>query len=208
MSDQPEALRLADWIESEAPPTDEASCADVAAELRRLHAVNMELLEALDKIAINTHDDTAERVARAALEQPEQEPLYTRPPSREWVGLTDEEIEAARAMLQETLRAALEQPEQDTDCHAQGICQRSGYGIGRPEQEPVAYVDLADGSVIWKRARLPGGSLLYTHPPRREWVGLTDTENLPGEDSHCLTEDPDAMCAACNCWKKTREFCG
>jgi hypothetical protein len=28
------------------------------------------------------------------------------------------------------------QPEQDTDCHAQGICQRSGYGIGRPEQEP------------------------------------------------------------------------
>jgi hypothetical protein len=31
-------------------------------------------------------------------------------------------------------RAALEQPEQDTDCHAQGICQRSGYGIGQPEQ--------------------------------------------------------------------------
>ena len=29
---------------------------------------------------------------RAALEQPEQEPLYTRPPSREWRGLTDEEI--------------------------------------------------------------------------------------------------------------------
>jgi hypothetical protein len=29
---------------------------------------------------------------------------------------------------------ALEQPEQDTDCHAQGICQRSGYGIGQPEQ--------------------------------------------------------------------------
>jgi hypothetical protein len=185
MSQQPEALRLADWIESEAPPTNEASCADVAAELRRLHAVNMELLEALDKIAINTHDDTAERVARAALEQEpvavfdeqqgspvllasapmlsDGQPLYTRPPSREWVGLTDEEIEAARAMLQETLRAALEQP----------------------EQEP-----------------------LYTRPPSREWIGLTDTENLPGEDSHCLAEDPDAMCAACNCWKKTREFCG
>ena len=28
------------------------------------------------------------------------------------------------------------QPEQDTDCHAQGICQRSGYSIGQPEQEP------------------------------------------------------------------------
>jgi hypothetical protein len=33
-----------------------------------------------------------------------------------------------------TWQAALEQPEQDTDCHAQGICQRSGYGIGQPEQ--------------------------------------------------------------------------
>jgi hypothetical protein len=32
------------------------------------------------------------------------------------------------------LKAALEQPEQDTDCHARGICQRSGYGIGQPEQ--------------------------------------------------------------------------
>jgi hypothetical protein len=38
MSDQPEALRLADWIESEAPPTDDATCADVAAELRRLQS--------------------------------------------------------------------------------------------------------------------------------------------------------------------------
>jgi hypothetical protein len=28
------------------------------------------------------------------------------------------------------------------------------------------------------------------------------------EDSHCLADDPDAMCAACDCWKKTREFCG
>jgi hypothetical protein len=29
--------------------------------------------------------------------------------------------------------AALEQPEQDTDCHAQGICQRSGYSIKQPD---------------------------------------------------------------------------
>jgi hypothetical protein len=38
--------------------------------------------------------------------------------------------------------------------------------VQEPEQEPVAYVDHADGSVIWKRARLPGGSLLYTAPPQ------------------------------------------
>jgi hypothetical protein len=47
MSQQPEALRLADWIESEAPPTDAATCADVAAELRRLYEMNLELLAAL-----------------------------------------------------------------------------------------------------------------------------------------------------------------
>ena len=54
MSQQPEALRLADWIESEAPPTDEASCADVAAELRRLYEMNQELLNALEFVA--AHD--------------------------------------------------------------------------------------------------------------------------------------------------------
>ena len=38
------------------------------AELRERNA---ELLEALDEIAINTHDDTAERVARAAIAKAE-----------------------------------------------------------------------------------------------------------------------------------------
>jgi hypothetical protein len=39
------------------------------AELRERNA---ELLEALDEIAINTHDDTAERVARAAIAKAEE----------------------------------------------------------------------------------------------------------------------------------------
>ena len=42
MSDKPEALRLAGQLESGRPVTGSA-----AAELRRLHAVNQELLEAL-----------------------------------------------------------------------------------------------------------------------------------------------------------------
>jgi len=45
MIEQPEALRLADWLE-----LDGANCQaqiDAAAELRRLHALNGELLEAL-----------------------------------------------------------------------------------------------------------------------------------------------------------------
>jgi hypothetical protein len=47
------------------------------------------------------------------------------------------------------LNAALAEPvqEPDTDCHAQGICQRSGYGIGQkaePVQEPVAWTPVAE----------------------------------------------------------------
>lgn len=47
MNTQPEALRLADWLESEDMPTESASCADAAAELRRLHEENQMLLKAL-----------------------------------------------------------------------------------------------------------------------------------------------------------------
>ena len=49
MNTQPEALRLADWCENDAP-TCLTTHEDVAAELRRLHALNQELLEALKEI--------------------------------------------------------------------------------------------------------------------------------------------------------------
>jgi hypothetical protein len=48
MNTQPEALRLADWLETDIPPNDTTTCADVAAELRRLHEVNQMLVEALE----------------------------------------------------------------------------------------------------------------------------------------------------------------
>ena len=38
--------------------------------------------------------------------------------------ISDEMFESIRS-----LKAALAGPVQDTDCHAQGICQRSGYSI-------------------------------------------------------------------------------
>ena len=71
MSDkQPEALRLADELDAMfgATEIDER----VTAELRRLHEVNHELLEALQKIAGNTYDEwtngaEAARIARAAI---------------------------------------------------------------------------------------------------------------------------------------------
>ena len=84
------------------------------------------------------------------------------------------------------LKAALEQPyaeqahrvEQETHGRMRIDPVTGNVSIGTPTEqaEPVAYVDHADGSVIWKRARLPGGSLLYTHPPRREWRSLSEEE--------------------------------
>ena len=72
MSNQPEALRLADRLEAYwGAENGHDRERQAAAELRRLHAVNIELLEALDEVAINTHDDTAERVARAAIAKAE-----------------------------------------------------------------------------------------------------------------------------------------
>jgi hypothetical protein len=57
MSERPEALRLADTIEEDPITTwgyREAAYAAAAAELRRLHALNGELLEALKRL----HDAT------------------------------------------------------------------------------------------------------------------------------------------------------
>jgi hypothetical protein len=108
---------------------------------------------------------------------------------------------AAQELIERGKREALEQ---DTDCHTQGICQRSGYGIGQPEhdplsadeteivakamrrlreQEPVAWmVTDKDGRHFIFRINKPviseGETLapLYTHPPSREWRGLSEEE--------------------------------
>ena len=67
MSDKPEALRLAGQLESGRPVTGSA-----AAELRRLHAVNQELIEALDSALklielVMPIDGDVTRKARAAI---------------------------------------------------------------------------------------------------------------------------------------------
>jgi len=46
MNNQPEALRLAEWLDLGNDPYDKAA----AAELRRLHEVNQALVEALEQI--------------------------------------------------------------------------------------------------------------------------------------------------------------
>jgi hypothetical protein len=51
MADQPEALRLADFLDDQYDPSHNLE--EAAAELRRLHAVNRELLEALRLTSID-----------------------------------------------------------------------------------------------------------------------------------------------------------
>jgi hypothetical protein len=70
MTEQPEALRLADWLEDQYDPTHNQE--EAAAELRRLHALNAELLEALRRIAtVNAMDYEYQTWACAAIARAE-----------------------------------------------------------------------------------------------------------------------------------------
>lgn len=76
MSEQPEALRLAKWLD-EMPSSGYALPNQAATELRRLHEVNQELLEAL-KLAdallwgANMNAVVVERKVKAAIAKGEQ----------------------------------------------------------------------------------------------------------------------------------------
>ena len=66
---QPEALRLADELEK-APAVFGGTGMQAAAELRRLHKVNAELVEALKRLSLYVAyngDDWVQREAKAAL---------------------------------------------------------------------------------------------------------------------------------------------
>ncbi len=76
MTTQPEALRLADSIEGLQWDSIASSWNDLepaATELRRLHSVNAELLEALRWIAtVNAMDYEYQKCARAAIAKAEE----------------------------------------------------------------------------------------------------------------------------------------
>ena len=61
--------------------------------------------------------------------------------------------------------------------------------LAQPEQEPVATVTSETGADItmswWHEPALPIGTKLYTSPPQRTWVGLTDKER----DEICLGDE-------------------
>lgn len=65
--------------------------------------------------------------------------------------------------------------------------------LAQPEQEPVAYVN-NDGFIVETSLALKEGTKLYTAPPRKEWVGLTDEEVLltNGNEEYSIIAAPDA----------------
>ena len=102
-----------------------------------------------------------------------------------------------------TLRERLAQPEP-----APGYCQHcKQYTIeeplpAQPEQEPVAVpvafiTDGGKGELWWSRSVDENGNTnmgdipLYTTPPRREWVGLTEEEVYPLANAH-LHHQPES----------------
>ena len=67
MSKQPKALVLANWLENKIPPNDTTTFANIATELRRLHEVNQELVEALKIIFPNNLSVINKNVPDAAV---------------------------------------------------------------------------------------------------------------------------------------------
>jgi predicted esterase YcpF (UPF0227 family) len=101
-------------------------------------------------------------------------------------------------MTQEALRMALEALENHTAIkHPQQIHYRDKAitaikeALAQPEQEPVAVVDANDDGYwadILPDRNVKVGQLLYTHPPQRTWVGLTDDEIAQGCKESWVTE--------------------
>ena len=141
MTNQPDALRLAEILDC--GEANERGQRYAAAELRRLHEVNRELVEELTEML-------------------------------SWQSLAPEHVViSAKAAL---AKAELAKPEQDHGFD-RTASHMAGEYVDTAEQEPVAWMynghlhecdpsDWALDDVI----------PLYTSPPRKEWVGLTDEE--------------------------------
>ena len=78
------------------------------------------------------------------------------------------------------IKEALAQPEQFCDANCVWTDHHPDCKLAQPEQEPVAY--LCENAVGHKyfRWKKPSSTYkpiaLYTHPPQRTWVGLTDED--------------------------------
>ena len=79
-----------------------------------------------------------------------------------------------RTAAQQALRALLARAERGDGAPETVAALRAA--LEQPEQEPVAW--RAVGGSIWGRKGSEDDTPLYTHPPRREWQGLTEDETM------------------------------
>lgn len=165
MTTQPEALRLADWLDgsSNGPMDARHQAAD---ELRRLHALNAD--RELELTGLMGQVMQQQAVMRQALE-------YLEDLGRNRWG--------DRQALVAALREALEH------------CARCGKPLGGPDhihtctpkqsqQEPAAWQWLTTAHFrkhLPKDAEPGAWTPLYTAPPRREWVGLIRGVRVDGD---------------------------
>ena len=97
----------------------------------------------------------------------------------------------------EALQMCLEYIE--TDAHERKYVRHAiKAALKQPEQEPVAHVYLFDHDgrprIAWDKTKgIKIGDKLYTAPPKREWVGLTDEQQ---EEMYQMT-DNIADCRTC-----------
>jgi hypothetical protein len=118
------------------------------------------------------------------------QPVYTVPPRREWVGLTDEEIDALSQApsLTDELMDCVDRLGSEADTVDPRVWQHLLVYAPKPEEEPVAWItNGGKGELWWHRSSKfdEEGSLigpnqddipLYTAPPKKQWVGLTLNE--------------------------------
>jgi hypothetical protein len=139
------------------------------------------LIQSADCSMANLRRD-AIAALRAALEQPEQEPVAW---GVDWGRNGDQAcctiIKQHADGVQEVVAVEYSPPrleiKQKAECDG-GTCGLGGYCDGCPNR-PVAWQWLNTAHFRKKMpadAELRAWNPLYTHPPRREWRGLTDEE--------------------------------
>ena len=147
-----------------------------------LREVAQQALEALETVFMPHHPAVIS--LRAALEQPEQEPVAW---GVDWGRNGDQAcctiIKQHADGVQEVVAVEYSPPrleiKQKAECDG-GTCGLGGYCDGCPNR-PVAWQWLNTAHFRKKMpadAELRAWNPLYTHPPRREWRGLSKDESL------------------------------
>ena len=91
------------------------------------------------------------------------------------------------------------------------VASKIAAALAQPEPEPVAWMRADKGHIGFHKVAPSGYVPLYTAPPKKEWVGLTDVEMLvaafqAGFDVHedfDNEDDPDTL----HWWSEDGEPC-